>query len=161
MKNPKYLAWHETLELHEIVAFSAVNLIAFKEMLPTVKDPELRALYTEAVRSLETGLPELLAFYPATPAMNRSHKADDVALLGAEFGHLLGYAKTSVRNLAIAITETATPELRAVFHKHLDACIAFHAKVFHHMHERGLYPSYNLEQLLANDVKLAQQALSM
>lgn len=160
-KTPKYLAWHETLELHELVASQSAQLVAFKQKLPGIKDPALRALYAEAVRSVENNLRELLRFYPAAPTMNRANAPAEAEHDGAAYGQLLGFAKTSVRSYAIAITETATPELRDVFHKQLEDAIAFHTKVFHAMHERGLYPAYNLEQLLANDVKNAQRALSL
>ncbi len=35
-----------------------------------------------------------------------------------------------------------------------------HAKIFNYMYERSYYPSYNLERLLENDVKLANKALN-
>lgn len=66
-----------------------------------------------------------------------------------------------VRSYAIAVTETATPSLREVLTKQLVAGIQLHANVFYFMLQRGYYPSYNLDQLLANDVQNAQKALSM
>jgi spore coat protein F len=156
---PKYLAWHETLELHELVAFQTSHLVAFKKKLPSLQDPALRTLYTETVKGLEMNLRELLQYYPQAPIHNRG--GEDVEFPGAESAQLLGFAKTAVRNYAIAITETATPQLRDTFHKHLNACIGLHAKVFNFMLERGYYPSYHLEQLLANDVKNAHTALSL
>jgi len=157
--NQGHLAWHETLELHELVAYQTAHLMAFKKKLPTLQDPSLRALYAETIASLEKNLRELLAFYPRAPIANREEVAVDLSAL--ESAHLLGFAKTAVRNYAIAITETATPQLRAVLEKQLVAAIALHAKVFAFMYERGWYPSYNLNQLLANDVKMAGAALSM
>jgi spore coat protein F len=155
----KYLAWHETLEMHELVAFQTGQLVSFKKKLPTLQDAGLRALYAEAVAALENNLRELLAYYPKAPVLNRDE--GDVEIPGAESAQLLGVLKTAVRNYAIAITETATPELRATFVKHLTAAIALHAKVFYYMLERGFYPSYNLDQLLATDVKNAHAALSL
>lgn len=157
--NPKHLAWHETLELHELVAFQTGQLISFKKKLPSLQDPALRTLYTEAIQGLEQNLRELLQYYPQAPTMARS--SEDPELPGIESALLLGFAKTAVRNYAIAITETATPQLRETFQKHLIKAIAMHAKVFQFMYERGYYPSYNLEQLLANDMKNAQIALSL
>ncbi|WIV20366.1 spore coat protein [Paenibacillus polygoni] len=78
-----------------------------------------------------------------------------------QLGQLLGVLKTSVRNYAIAITETATPQVREMLKKHLNAGIDLHAKVFNYMLERGLYPSYDLPKLLQNDVKNAQTAVSL
>jgi len=156
----KYLAWHETLEMHELVAFQTSQLVSFKKKLPTLQDAAIRALYAEGIAALENNLRELLAYYPKAPMLHRKDD-DDVEIPGAESAQLLGVLKTSVRNYAIAITETATPELRATFVKHLTAAIALHAKVFYFMLERGYYPSYNLDQLLATDVKNAHAALSL
>lgn len=44
-------------------------------------------------------------------------------------GDLLGLAKTSVRNYAIAITETATPRLREVLTRQINSAIQLHAQV--------------------------------
>lgn len=158
-KSTKYLAWHETLELHELVAYQTVHLVSFKKKLPTVQDPALKALYTETIKAVEHNIRDLLKYYPQAPVPTREHEELDV--IAAESAMLLGFAKTAVRNYAIAITETATPQLRETLSKHLNACIALHAKVFYFMLERGYYPSYNLEQLLANDVKMAHTALSL
>lgn len=156
---PGHLAWHETLELHELVAFQTGQLISFKKKFPTLTDPGLRALYGEAIQSIELNLRELLQFYPQAPGLERN--TGDVELPAAESGQLLGFAKTAVRNYSIAITETATPELRCVFVKQLMQAIQFHAKVFHYMYQRGFYPAYNLEQLLLGDVKNAVAALNL
>lgn len=52
-------------------------------------------------------------------------------------------------------------KLREVFVKQLNNAIALHAKVFNFMYERGWYPAYNLNQLLANDVKNANKAINL
>jgi spore coat protein F len=36
-----------------------------------------------------------------------------------------------------------------------------HERIFRYMYKRGLYPSYDLGQLLQNDLQLAQKALSL
>lgn len=153
----QHLAWHETLELHELTAYQANHLMAFRMHIVDVKDAQLNALYAEAIRSLEQNLNELLKYYPMAPIASRKSDEEDMTAFYA--GHLLGFAKTSVRNYAIAITETATPQLRETFQKQLNNAIVLHGKVFAFMYERGLYPSYQLEQLLATDVKNASKAL--
>lgn len=156
---PKHLAWHETMEMHELTAFQTNYLMKFKMCLGDIKDSELRALYTEAIKGLEMNLKELLQFFPEAPVgMRNLSEADMTAFYAAQ---LLIFAKTSVRNYAIAITETATPRLRDTLKKQLNNAIDLHAKVFHFMHARSLYPAYNLKQLLTNDVKNANKALSM
>ncbi|PZE19571.1 spore coat protein [Paenibacillus xerothermodurans] len=156
---PRHLAWHETLEMHELVAFQSAQLVAFKKKLPMVKDPALRALYGETIQCVENNIRELLQYYPHAPKPGYSR--DDHEFTAVESIQLLGFAKTAVRYYAIAITETATPQLRETLHKQLNILIALHAKAFYFMYERSYYPSYNLEQLLANDVKVAHLALSL
>lgn len=146
------------MELHELVASQAANLAAFKKKLPMVMDPALKALYAEAIQALEHNLRELLKFYPMAPGMARNVSPD---MTGFDAASLLGFAKASIRNYANAITETATPQLREVFQKHLLAAIAFHAKTFNFMCQHGYYPAYNLEELLAHDIRMANQALNM
>lgn len=156
--NHDHLAWHETMELHELVAFQSTHLAVFKKKLPTIQESALKALYVETIRALEQNLRELLKFYPMAPPMARNTSPDMAAV---EAATLLGFLKTAVRNYAIAITETATPQLRDTFQKQLLGAIALHAKVFHYMHHHGYYPAYHLEQLLANDVKMANNALNL
>lgn len=160
--NQRHLAWHETLDMHELVALQANSLIRLKQTLNAVTDPALRNLYVQTIRALDSNLRELLAFYPQAPypaQPNEQHTRNTET--GFYAGDLLGLAKTMVRSYAIAITETATPRLREVLTRQMVAAIQLHANVFYFMLERSYYPSYNLDQLLANDVTLAQRALSM
>jgi spore coat protein F len=162
MSKYTHLAWHETLDMHELVAFQTNGLIKLKRMVNSVNDPALKTLYVQTIKALESNLGELLAFYPKAPnpSMSRnSHEKDPET--GFFSGDLLGMAKTMVRNYSIAITETATPSLREVLTKQMVAAIQLHANVFNFMLQRSYYPSYNLDQLLANDVQNAQRALSM
>lgn len=156
---PQHLAWHETMELHELTAFQSTHLALFKQKLCTIEDPELRALYMETICNIENNLRELLRFYPAAPQAYRNQNQPDFTAF--EAAGLLGFAKTSVRNYSIAITETATPVLRDTFQKHLNCAIYLHACIFNFMYARGYYPSYNLDQLLAHDIQMANAALSL
>jgi spore coat protein F len=157
--NMKHLAWHETLDLHELVAFQSVGVFKLKKGLADIQDPTLRSLYLTAIKAMESNLKELLGFYPMAPTGYR--KGNMLPESGMFAGDLLVLAKTAVRNYAIAITETATPMLREVLVKQLNAAIQLHAMVYYYMYEKGLYPSYNLDQLLMNDVNLANTALGM
>ncbi|WP_147385138.1 spore coat protein [Paenibacillus thiaminolyticus] len=156
----KHLAWHETMEMHELTAFQANHLMAFKMMIDDVKDAKLRALYEDAIYAMENNLKDLIGYYPMAPAFVR-HMGDRADMTGFYAGHLLGFCKTSVRSYAIGITETSTPSLRQTLKKQLNAAIDLHAKVFHFMLDRGYYPSYDLPKLLENDMKNANKALSM
>ncbi|RYL90309.1 spore coat protein [Sporolactobacillus sp. THM19-2] len=153
----QHLAWHETLDMHELVAFQSISLMRLKFASPMVHDPELKQIYTKAIDGISNNLRELLQFYPYVPRPERDNVALDPAFYA---GNLLGFAKTSVRSYAIAITETATPALRQVLTRQILAAIDLHATVFNYMLERSYYPSYDLTQLLQNDVNLANKALS-
>jgi spore coat protein F len=160
MNGYQRLAWHETLDMHELVAFQSNCLMKFKRSINQVHNQDLRNLYAQTIQILDTNLRELLAFYPRAPIPHDTRNKKDPET-GFFAGDLLGTAKTMVRNYAIAITETATPALREVLTKQINIAIQLHAAVFYFMYERSYYPAYNLEQLLANDVQIAQAALSM
>jgi spore coat protein F len=155
-----HLAWHETMEMHELAAMQAHGLMDFKMQLPNVQDPTLRGLYTETIHGVEQNLRELVPFYPLAPVAPApgGTRADLTAFYA---GHLLNFAKNSVRNYAIGITETATPSLRETFQRHLIKAVQLHGKVFYFMLQRGYYPAYQLDRLLANDLKMVNQAMSM
>ncbi|RHL17086.1 spore coat protein [Bacillus licheniformis] len=156
----KTLAWHETLELHELIAAQSVGLVKIKKSMKKISDPQLRQLYSVSAKAkaLEQNLRELLPFLPKAPAFQRE---DERADLYFDAGDLLVLAKTTVRNYAIAITETATPELRRVLVNQINAAIKLHEQVFYFMYQRGLYPAYNLVDLLKGDAMHAQKAISM
>ncbi|GIO37435.1 spore coat protein F [Paenibacillus antibioticophila] len=159
-KQHPHLAWHETLELHELVAFQSNFLMGFKMNIGSVHDPELKNLYAEAIKSLEQNLTELLPYYQIAPVVGaRKMDGNDATAFYAL--HLLIFAKTAVRNYAIAITETATPNLRNLLQKQLNSAIKLHGEVYHFMYKNGLYPSYNLNELLMNDQKNAKLALNL
>src|SRR5688572_7677675 len=107
VRRPNHLAWHETMELHELVVFQAIGLMKLKKFIGEVKDPALRRLYAETIRGLETNLRELLEFYQLAP--REEEELERNLDSGFFSGDLLAFAKTAVRNYSIAITETATP----------------------------------------------------
>ncbi|WP_246333833.1 spore coat protein [Thermoactinomyces mirandus] len=156
--NRRHLAWHETLDMHELVAFQANGLFMLKKTIRQIRDPKLRELYAFSIRSLEENLKELLRFYPSTPKVKEYNRPDETAFYA---GNLLGMAKTAVRSYAIAITETATPSLREVLTKQLVKAIKWHGMIYYYMYERSYYPSYDLTRLLANDYRNATNAIQM
>lgn len=157
-ESPQHLAWHETLEVHELVAFQSIGLMKLKKAYPEVSDPVLQGIYKQSIKSLSNNIRELLKFYPMAPRPEREEDRNDDLPFYA--GDLLALSKTAVRNYSIAITETATPALKQVLTKQLIGAIDMHTKVFQYMYERSYYPSYDLKRLLQNDVNLANKALS-
>ncbi|MGG3798602.1 spore coat protein [Metabacillus fastidiosus] len=158
-RSPQHLAWHETMEIHELVAFQSIGLIKLKKASRKITDPELKDLYRQSINGISKNIKELLHFYPMAPKPERNdeERNDNLPFYS---GDLLGLAKTSVRNYAIAITETATPSLRNVLTQQLLRAIDTHTKIYNYMYKRGYYPSYNLNKLLNNDVNIANKALS-
>ncbi|MBT2637476.1 spore coat protein [Bacillus sp. ISL-39] len=159
MTNHQTLAWHETLEIHELVAFQAIGLMKLKNGMKEVQDQQLRDIYMKSIQGLEMNLRELLQFYPYAPMPTQSsnYRVSDSFLAG----DLLAFAKTAVRNYGIAITETATPGVRRVLKKQLNSAVDMHERIYTYMYRNGLYPSYNLSKMLQNDMMLAKQAMSM
>ena len=159
-RNHQQLAWHETLELHELAAFQTNGLIQFKKAVRKIQDRELKSLYLEAIEGIQGNLTELLSFYEYGPYPEGQHEVrnDESSFFS---GSLLGFTKTSVRSYATAITETATPSLHEIFNRHLQKAINLHYKVFTYMYRKGYYPAYDLTTLRMNDVKNAKKALDM
>jgi spore coat protein F len=160
-ENRKKLAWHETLELHEMVAFQSLGLMKLKMSINKVSDSELRELYRLCIQDLEKNLNELLKYYPSAQGYQAREEEEVREDIGFFAGDLLALSKTMVRNLAAAITETATPALRRTFTNQLMGAIQGHERVFNYMHKHGYYPAYDLGLLLGHDIENAQKALKM
>jgi spore coat protein F len=156
----KPLAWHETMELHEIVAFQSLGLMKLKMSIKKVTDNELKELYKRCIQELESNLNELLKFYPQAQGYQarEANVREDVSFFAAE---LLALSSELVRCLAAAITETATPSLRKTFTNQLVAAIQGHERAFNYLYKHGYYPAYDLGHLLGQDVHNAQNAINM
>jgi len=74
---------------------------------------------------------------------------------------LLMSAKTGIQLYAVAATEAATPELRAVFVNQLHEAIEAHADVTAYMIDRGFYHAYNVPEQARLDYSTVQTAISL
>lgn len=74
---------------------------------------------------------------------------------------LLISAKSGVRNYAFAITEAATPEVRAVLNKQLHEAIDLHGKISDYMVANGYYYPDNVNAQLNVDLQTTDTALSL
>ncbi len=70
-------------------------------------------------------------------------------------------AKAGVRNYAVAITETGTPELKAVLREQLNTAIATHEKITNYMIAKGYYHPHNLSEQLQVDLTVSDTALKL
>lgn len=70
-------------------------------------------------------------------------------------------AKAGVRNLAVAITETATPDVKKLLRRELDNAIETHDKIAQYMIENELYHAYDLDEQFKHDLEKADIALKL
>lgn len=160
LEERKTLAWHETLEIHELVAAQSTGLMKLKKSIGKMNDAELRRIYKQAIGDTELNLNELIRFYPSAPSVSEREESEREDT-GFYAGELLMFSKTLVRTYAGAITETATPVLRKTLINQLLRSIHCHERIFNYMHKKGLYPAYDLEALLNHDLQNAKKALEM
>ncbi|NHC41876.1 spore coat protein [Bacillus sp. MM2020_1] len=70
-------------------------------------------------------------------------------------------AKAGVRNYAVAITETATPELKVALRAQLNDAIATHEKITNFMVAKGYYYPDDLSEQLQADLTVSNTALNL
>lgn len=73
---------------------------------------------------------------------------------------LLITAKSGVRNYAMAVTETVTPEIKAVLTRHLEEAIDFHEQITKYMQEMGWYHPYDINEQIKLDLNQMDTALN-
>lgn len=152
------LAWHETLELHELVASTTFYLVKFKMNVNKITDPGLRDIYRSSIVLLDHNLRELIQFMSNINVGTREHEFTATEMYAED---ILSASKISIKMYAHAITETATDELRQIFVKQLISVIDWHTQIFNYLHSQGQYSPYNINEMLANDVKKAVDVLNM
>jgi similar to spore coat protein len=70
-------------------------------------------------------------------------------------------AKTGVRNYAIAVTETGTPEIKATLTKQLNETIDMHERITMYMIDKGWYHPWNVNEQVQLDLKNIETALNI
>ncbi|MCM3568279.1 spore coat protein [Neobacillus mesonae] len=70
-------------------------------------------------------------------------------------------AKAAIRNYAVAITETATPELKAALRQQLNDAIATHEKITNYMIAKGYHHPHDLSEQLTLDLNTADTAINI
>ncbi|WP_022794356.1 spore coat protein [Marinococcus halotolerans] len=74
---------------------------------------------------------------------------------------LLVTSKSAVRTYAVAITETASPDVLEVLKKQLNEAIDLHQKIASFMIENEMYHAYDMKEQIDHDLKKADLALEM
>lgn len=67
-------------------------------------------------------------------------------------------AKTGVKNIATAITETSSPEVRETLKQYLNDAIDTHEQITNYMMSKDYYHPANLSQQIQVDTKAAETA---
>ena len=97
----------------------------------------------------------------------KTAKQDNLAMPGSMLDDMaiatdfLVTAKAGVRNLAVAITETATPEVKKILRRELDIAIDTHDKIAQYMIKKEMYHAYDIEEQVEHDLKKADIALEL
>lgn len=97
----------------------------------------------------------------------KNTKQDNLAIPGSMLDDMaiatdfLVTAKAGVRNLAVAITETATPEVKKILRRELDIAIDTHDKIAQYMIKKEMYHAYNIDEQIEHDLKKADIALEL
>lgn len=73
----------------------------------------------------------------------------------------LNTAKTAVRSYAMAVTECATPEIKAVLTEQLEQAMDTHETIMEYMISKGLYRPHQVSEQIELDLKNIQTALSI
>ncbi|MFL6562519.1 MAG: spore coat protein, partial [Bacillus sp. (in: firmicutes)] len=70
-------------------------------------------------------------------------------------------AKAGVRNYAVAITETATPQLKSALRAQLNDAITTHEKITSYMVAKGFYHPHDLSEQLQVDLTVSDTAINL
>ncbi|SDH68506.1 similar to spore coat protein [Alteribacillus persepolensis] len=70
-------------------------------------------------------------------------------------------AKSAVRNITFAITESATPEVREILRAQLHDAIDTHEQISQYMMKKGYYYPSDLDEQLKVEVKASKAALKL
>jgi similar to spore coat protein len=70
-------------------------------------------------------------------------------------------AKSAVRNLSFALTESVTPDVREVLRHQLSYAIEAHEKISQYMMDKGYYHPSNLDEQLEVELKASKAALKL
>src|SRR3954453_6263701 len=74
---------------------------------------------------------------------------------------LLISAKSGVRNYAMAVTETGTPEIKEKLTRHLMEALDMHEKVSLYMEEKGWYHAWDTNEQINLDLNNINTALNL
>jgi similar to spore coat protein len=71
----------------------------------------------------------------------------------------LNSVKSGVRNYAMAITDTVTPEIKATLMRQLEDAMDLHERVAAYLTDKGIYHPWNVDEQIAVDLANIELAL--
>jgi similar to spore coat protein len=74
---------------------------------------------------------------------------------------LLISAKSGVRNYAMAVTESGTPEIKEILTRHLVEALDMHEQISTYMAAKGWYHAYDTNEQISLDLKNIDTALNL
>ncbi|WP_214844359.1 spore coat protein [Exiguobacterium sp. s150] len=92
-----------------------------------------------------------------TENLKRASKQRD-ELIAAD---MLITAKSAIRAYAVAVTETASPEVRKVLVKQMNQAIEDHAEIADYMIQNDMYMAYDIEKQLKHDKDKVDKAMEL
>ncbi|WP_400243691.1 spore coat protein [Niallia sp. JL1B1071] len=72
---------------------------------------------------------------------------------------MLFETKAAVKDLAAALTESTTSEIRTFLKQELRNAIDQHEQIYGFLQDRGIYDAYNVPQQLQKDLEYAERSL--
>lgn len=69
--------------------------------------------------------------------------------------------KSAIKNYAVALTETATPEVKETLRRQLDVAIDTHEKISNYMMNRGYYHAYDPQEQKKVDMSASDKVMNL
>lgn len=70
-------------------------------------------------------------------------------------------SKQAIKNYALALSETASPEVREVLRRHFDVAVGTHERITNYMMDKGYYHAYNPQEQIRVDMKAAETVMDL
>jgi similar to spore coat protein len=70
-------------------------------------------------------------------------------------------AKTSIKEIAVALSETTTPHIRTMLRNQFEQAVTHHEQLSNYMMSKGWYTPTNVIQQIQNDMQLANKAIAL
>jgi similar to spore coat protein len=74
---------------------------------------------------------------------------------------MLCTAKSGIKEIATALSETTSPQIRTMLRKQFDQAVTHHEQLTNYMITKGWYTPTNIAQQIKNDIQLATQAINL